>query len=215
MLLCCASLGLGTWAVGTQAGFFDEHERAEAEQEWARESAKQGYVQELLNAPCNSAAKRRSVALVLYEDTPGGRRKVADPGFSPLFSEIVGHLNALGIKTYSQEQIRARIAQAELEAVASGDIDAAISASRRLGAGYVLRGQIAARAGTNRVVGIEEVFVNVSLSLSNSAGKLLVTTGARGDSWAGQDVVGAALEIVRRDSDRLAAEINNAICQSK
>jgi hypothetical protein len=54
--------------------------------------------------------------------------------YGPHFNAINKRLRALGLNTYTQEEIRAQIAQAETDAYFRNDPDAALNASKKLGA---------------------------------------------------------------------------------
>ena len=58
----------------------------------------------------------------------------------------------VGLRTFTPEEIRKQIAQAEIDAYFKNDPDAALSASRRLGANFVLRGLIISQATVNPVM---------------------------------------------------------------
>lgn len=195
-----------------RAGFFDEAERRGAEDNQQR-LGNSATIPQMLAVPCSAQKKQQAIALILYQDSGKGSHKVGDAAFSPLFQEIDSRLKSLGLRTLTQGQIKARIAQAELEAVASNNIDAALQASRRLGAAYILRGHISSRAGVNRLVGINEVSVHIEFQLSTSGGRIVSKVGAEGGSWAGQDTLSAALNIVRAEAERIAAQIYSDLCK--
>ena len=65
--------------------------------------------------------------------------------YGPHFQVINGRLREPRLQTFTPEEIRKQIAQAEIDAYFKNDPDAALSASRRLGAAFVLRGLITRR----------------------------------------------------------------------
>ena len=108
---------------------------------------------------------------------------------------------------------RPRIAQAELDAYFKNDPDAALSASKRLGASYVLKGSITSRTGVNPVVQVHEVAVNIELTLSQVDGRVLSDVNAHADSYSGGDTLGTALTLVREQADPLVARLYNDYCR--
>ena len=77
------------------------------------------------------------------------------------YEAINKRLQALGLRTFTPEEIRHQIAQAEIDAYFRNDPDAALSASRRLGASFVLRGLISSQAAPNLVMNVNQVSVNM------------------------------------------------------
>lgn len=55
----------------------------------------------------------------------------------------------------------------------NNDPDAALAASKRLAADYVMRGSIRTQVGVNPVVRVPEVAVNVELTLTEPDGRVL------------------------------------------
>jgi len=135
--------------------------------------------------------------------------------YGPHIRVIESRLRELGLRPYTQEQIRAQIAQAEIDAYFRNDPDAAIAASRRLAADFVLRGDILTLASVNPVLGINEVAVSFGLTLSDArTGRLLSEVGAKSEAFSGTDTLGTALELVRQQADPLVARIYNDFCQN-
>ena len=85
------------------------------------------------------------------EQQVGGGILANQDNYGPHFQVINQRLRSLGLKTYTPEEIKKQIAQAEIDAYFKGNPDAALSASRRLGASFMLRGLInaARRAGAD------------------------------------------------------------------
>ena len=66
--------------------------------------------------------------------------------YGPHFQAINSRLRGLGLRTYTPEEIRQQIAQAEIDAYFRNDPDAALAAAKKLGASFVLRGLISSHA---------------------------------------------------------------------
>lgn len=182
-------------------------ERADAERQASA-------VAQLVSVPCQQRLKDRKILLLLAERTETGL-DASQERYGPHIRVLESRLRALGLRPYTQEQIRAQIAQAEIEAYFRNDPDAAIAASRRLAADLVLRGDILTLASVNPVLGINEVAVSVSLALSDArTGRLLSEVAARSEAFSGTDTLGTALDLVRREADPLVARIYNDLCQN-
>lgn len=193
------------------AGFFDEYEEEINREDNAQRDAAQRRADRQLSVKCPASVKRRKIALILHENKGKGTRKVNNPNYSALFQEINRRLKNQGLKTYTQGQINAQIAQAELEAVANGDPDAAIAASKKLGATYFLRAHISSRSNVNPITRVNEVFVNMTFNLTKW-GRPISQIKAQGDSWAGQDTQSAAMAILEEKAESVVAQLYYDIC---
>lgn len=184
-----------------------ERERAEAEAQATR-------IAELVSVPCQQRLKDKKILLLIAERTETDLY-ATQARYGPHIGVIEARLRALGLRPYTQEQIRAEIAQAEIDAYFRNDPDAAIAASRRLAADFVLRGDILALASVNPVLGINEVTINVALTLTDArTGRLLSEVGAKSEAFSGSDTLGTALDLVRKQANPLVARIYNDFCQN-
>lgn len=138
---------------------------------------------------------------------------VADQrNYGPHYEAINGRLRALGLRTYTPEEIRRQIAQAEVEAMMRNDPDAALSASKRLGASFVLRGLITSEATGNLVMAVNQVTVSMAFTLAGSDGRPISTASARSASYAGADVSRMALTLVDEQADEVVAQLYSDYC---
>jgi hypothetical protein len=186
----------------------------EAEQERAEAEAQADAIAQLVSIPCQQRLKDRKILLLVAERTATDLY-ASQERYGPHIRVIEARLRALGLRPYTQEQIRAQIAQAEIDAYFRNDPDAAIAASRRLAADFVLRGDILTLASVNPVLGINEVAVRLDLTLSDArTGRLLSEVGAKSEAFSGSDTLGTALDLVRRQADPLVARIYNDFCQN-
>ncbi|HET6493604.1 MAG TPA: hypothetical protein VFG44_11585, partial [Burkholderiales bacterium] len=112
----------------------------------AREAERQAKVQTLLATPCRDKIRNQKIMVLIGEDR-NGVIYASQASYSPHVDAINGRLRSLGLRTYSPEEIRRQVAQAEIDAYFKNDPDAAISASKRLAAQYILRGLIATQTG--------------------------------------------------------------------
>jgi hypothetical protein len=166
----------------------------------------------LVPASCQQRLKNRKIVLLIAERT-GDRWLANQDRYGPMFRVIESRLRALGLKTYTQQQIKADIAQAEVEAYFKNDPDAALAASKQLGANFILRGSITSDAGVNAVVQVNEVAVNIDLTLSAVDGSVLSDASGRTDSYSGSDTLGTALALVHERADPLVAQLYNDYCR--
>ena len=90
--------------------------------------------------------------------------------------------------------------------------DAALSASRRLGANFVLRGLITSQAGVNAVIRVNEVTVNLGFSLTDAGGRIISDATAQGGSFAGSDIRGAAARLINERADEVVAKLYSDYC---
>jgi len=96
--------------------------------------------------------------------------------YGPHFRAINNRLRMLGLTTYTPEEIRRQIAQAEIDAYFRNDPDAALSAARRLGASFILRGLITAQATFNPLVRVNQVSINMDFTLTGANGRIVSAT---------------------------------------
>jgi hypothetical protein len=188
--------------------FSEEEEKAKAEDE-----ARDQRIGQLVATPCKQRLKNQKIMLVIAERTANGYN-TTQSRYGPHFQAINRRLRALGLKTYTQEEIRAQIAQAEIEAHFRNDPDAAINASKKLGANFILRGLITTQTGINPVLKINEVSVHMGFTLVSAAGKTLSNVTAKADSYSGTDTLGMALTLVNEQADEAVAQLYNDYCRS-
>jgi hypothetical protein len=213
-MLLALGLSLGTSNGSANDSSFSFSSAAAREQAKAQEdAAKQAEaIRTLVSVPCRQRLKDQKILLLIGEQT-SGRWLTSQDRYEQLVRVIESRLRALGLKTYTQEQIKAAIAQAEVDAYFKNDPDAALSASKRLGASYVLRGSITSRTGVNPVVQVHEVAVNIELTLSAVDGRVLSDVNAHADSYSGADTLGTALTLVKEQADPPVARLYNDYCR--
>ncbi len=187
---------------------FSEYEEKEA----AQETYQTQRVERTASVPCSAKLKNKKVAVIIGERHNDGHLSSRQSNYGLMFHEINRRLRKLGLNTYSQKQITAQIAQAEMEAVLNNDPDAAVAAGRRMGASFFIRGMISSRSGINPVLGINEVFVNMTFTLISANGRIFSDVSIQGDSWSGSDTLGAALSIVKEQADMAVARLYRDYC---
>ena len=138
--------------------------------------------------PCRADLKNKKIMVVIGERQSNGFIETRQQNYGEHYRAINKRLQALGLRTYTPEEIRRQIAQAEIDAYFRNDPDAALSASKRLGASFVLRGLISSQATQNPLIAVNQVSVNMGFTLTGSNGRVISDTDASSASYAGSDV---------------------------
>lgn len=207
LLIMCLSMACATHPAFAFR-FSEEEGKSRAE-----DAAKANRIGQLVSVPCRQQLKGQKIMVVIAEHTSNGFN-TTQSRYGPHFQAINHRLRALGLKTYTQDEIRRQIAQAEIEAHFRNDPDAAINASKKLGANFVLRGLIATQTGINPVLKINEVAINMGFTLVAASGKTLSSVAARADSYSGTDTLGMALTLVNEQADEVVAQLYNDYCRA-
>lgn len=190
-------------------GFKFSNQDDSAAKEEAERSARVGA---LLSTPCRDKIKNRKI-LVLIGEEKNGVVQAKQASFSPHFEAVNQRLRNLGLRTYTAEEIRKQVAQAEIDAHFRNDPDAALSAAKRLAASYTLRGVISSTATVNPVLKINQVAVGMQFVLTGANGKKISEAQARGQSYAGADVAGMALTLINEQAEEAVARLYSDYCQ--
>jgi len=186
----------------------DPDAAADAQQKAERDAV----ITSQLSTPCRNQIRNRKIMVVIAEER-NGRLMTQQSGFNRHIESINTRLEALGLKTYTPAQIRAQVAQAEIDAYFKNDADAALSASKRMAAQYVLKGLIASEASRNAIVKVNEVRIRMDFKLSDASGRLVSTAAARNESYAGSDVAGMALDLIDERADEVVAQLYSDYCR--
>lgn len=212
LLALLVALILSSLLFGAQSAlafkFSEEEEKAKAE-----DTGRAERISQLVSVPCKQQLKGQKIMVVIAERTSNGYNTV-QTRYGQHFQAINARLRSLGLKTYTQDQIRAQIAQAEIEAHFRNDPDAAINASKKLGANFVLRGVITTHAGINPVLHINEVAVNMGFTLVAANGRIISNVAARDESYSGTDTLSMALTLVNEQADEVVAHLYNDYCRA-
>ena len=213
--LACAGAALFSLCapVWSAQGFsFGKAEYAEQQEQAQSDAQRRERIGSKLATPCRAKIKNQKI-MVLIAESRNGALQTRQSDFGPVFDAINVRLQALGLKTYTQAQIQKQIAQAEVDAYFKNDPDAALAASKRMAAQYVLRGVINTDAVVNRAINVNQVQVRLDFTLSNAAGKPISQTSAQDASFAGADVRGMALTLVNEQAAEVVAQLYSDYCQ--
>lgn len=178
------------------------------------EAARQGRIADGLSTPCRADLRNKKIMLMIGEQRSNGYIAAQQENYGPHFEAINGRLRALGLRTYTPEEIRRQIAQAEIDAIFRNDPDAALAASKRFGASFILRGLISSQAVRNPVMAVNQVSVAMAFTLTGRDGKQISAVQAESGSYAGADVERMALTLVNEKADEVVASLYADYCRN-
>ena len=178
----------------------------------AEKAERQRRIETQLSTPCREQIKNRKIMVLIGEEV-NGVVQARQAAFSPHLDAINQRLQKLGLRTYSPEEIRKQVAQAEIDAYFKNNPDAALSAARRLAANYTLKGLISARAMRNPMIPVNQVAVSMHFVLSGSDGKPVAQADAKSQSFSGADVQGMALTLINEQAEEVVAKLYSEYCQ--
>lgn len=202
VFLCCAL------AANAQGFKFSDEDNSRK----AAEAERQAKVEALLATPCMEKIKNQKI-VVLVGENRNGMVVAQQSEFDAHFNAINKRLRALGLRTYTKEEIRKQIAQAEIDAYFKNKPDAAISASKRLAAQYILRGLIDTQMSRNAVINVNQVSVRLDFTLTGADGRMISEASATNESYAGRDVLGMALTLINERADEVVGQLYSDYCR--
>ncbi len=199
------------FAAGAQGFKFSNEDKSQQEAKEAK-AERQRRIDAQLSTPCRDRIRNRKIMVLIGEDI-NGVVQAKQSAFSPHFEAINARLQNLGLRTYTQEEIRKQIAQAEIDAYFKNNPDAALSAARRLGANYTLKGVISSRAMRNPMIPVNQVAVSMQFVLTGADGKRVAQADAQSQSFSGADVQGMALTLINEQAEEVVAKLYSEYCQ--
>lgn len=200
---------------------FSEYEKQEAQSENSATRT------DLSQVSCSKNLKRKKIAIMIGQrhrtsnNGPwryyiyGSRYGTTKAVYGTLVSTLNNGFRQLGLRTYTAAQINAQIARAEQEAFLNNDIDAAMSAASRLSANFMVKGQISTLAQINPVVNIDEIFVTITLSLTDSRGRLISSAKISDTAFSDADVAGAIQNMVAEQSGDVIFQLFQDYCKKE
>ena len=214
-LAAAFGLAFAAAASAQQQGFSfsREAEKEKAEQQ-AAEAARNQRIGERLSTPCRQAIKDKKIMVIIGEQQSNGVVLAQQQNYGPHFQLINSRLRALGLRTYTPEEIRKQIAQAEIDAYFKNDPDAALAASRKLGASYVLRGLITSQAMMNPIIRVNQVSVGMGFTLASANGKTVADAAASSASYSGADTRAMALTLLNEQADDVVSKLYSDYCRN-
>jgi acid stress-induced BolA-like protein IbaG/YrbA len=185
-----------------------------AKEDAAKEAARQAMIADQLSTPCRAELKGKKIMVIIGQVQSNGYIAAQQQNYGPHYQAINKRLQALGLRTYTPEEIRAQIKQAEIDAYFKNDPDAMLSASRRLGASFILRGLITTQSGMNPMMPVNQVMVNMAFTLTTSGGRVVSDVDASNASYSGMDVSRMALTLVNEKADEVVAQLYGDYCRN-
>ncbi len=176
------------------------------------EQARQDRIAQNLSTPCKASIKDKKIMVVIGERASNGYIAAQQQNYGQHFQAINNRLRWLGLRTYTPEEIRRQIAQAEIEAYFRNDPDAAMAASRKLGASFVLRGLITAQSGMNPLMAVNQVTISMDFTLYGANGRVVAEAHANSASYSGADVQRMALTLVNEKADEVVSQLYADYC---
>ena len=205
------STGTGLQAQTQGFKFSDPDPAVKADKDAADKRTAQA--QEMLAAPCLTRIKNQKIMVVIAENKDG-IINASQSTYNTHVSAINDRLQAVGLRTFTPAQIRAQVAQAEINAFFKNDADAAISASRRLAAQYILRGVITSSTRRNAIINVNQVSIGMKFTLTGANGRMISQSSASNESYAGHDVAGMALTLVEESAEEVVAKLYSDHCKA-
>ena len=210
LALACA-FALATGGVHAQGFKFS----GEVDEDKAEREAREDRIAVQLSTPCRAELKNKKIMVVIGEEKAGAYLVWQEAqNHGPHYEAINRRLRALGLRTYTPEEIRRQVAQAEREAIMRNDPDAALSAQKRLGASFVLRGLVRTHATRNPMMAVNQVSATMGFTLTGSDGRPVANAEARSASYAGADVSRMALTLVNEQADEVVASLYADYCRN-
>jgi len=195
--------------IAAAQGFkFSNEDKAQGE----AKAERQRRIDVQLSTPCRDRIRNRKIMVLIGEEV-NGVVQARQAAFSPHFDAINARLQKLGLRTYTQEEIRRQVAQAEIDAYFKNNPDAALSAAKRLAANYTLKGLISARAMRNPMIPVNQVAVSMQFVLTGSNGRPVAQADAQSQSFSGADVQGMALTLINEQAEEVVAKLYSEYCQ--
>jgi hypothetical protein len=211
ILLLVALVALPVAGPASAQGFkFSQPDTAAQQQEQAR----QYRIADLLATPCRDDLKGKKIMVIIGEVQSNGVVSAEQKNYGPHFQAINARLRYLGLTTYTPEEIRKQIAQAEIDAYFRNDPDAALAAAKRLGASFILRGLITSDAQRNAVIPVNQVSITMGFTLTASNGRMISDVSADAASYAGTNVSKMALTLVEEQADEVVARLYSDYCRN-
>jgi len=215
---CCAHSALLIAACfplqAAALGDFKFEQNPGEEQQKAEEDKRRGRIAVNLSTPCRQALKGKKIMVVIGEQHSSGYVIAEQQNYGAHFQVINARLRNLGLQTFTPEEIRGQIAQAELDAYFKNDPDGALSASRRLGAAFVLRGLITSHASQNPMMRVNQVSVRMGFSLASFSGKHIADAEASAMSYAGPDVREMARTLLDEQAGEVVSKLYSQYCRN-
>lgn len=210
--LACLCWALCALPPALAQGFKFSNEDPAEKADKAAQEQRAAQTQAMLSMPCRDRIKNQKI-MVLIGEEKHGMVTANQAAYNSHVSAINDRLVGQGLKTYTAAQIKAQVAQAEIDAYFKNDPDAALSAAKRMAAQYILRGLITTSMRRNAIVNVNQVAIGMNFTLTGANGKMISQANAKNESYAGADVSGMALTLINESADEVVAKLYSDYCQ--
>jgi len=214
---CAAVLCLlAPWVVepALAQGFKFSNPDPDQQAQQAAQAAKEDRIAYELSTPCRADLKGKKIMLIIGEERSNGYIAAQQQNYGPHYQAINGRLRAMGLQTFTPEEIRRQIAQAEIDAYFKNDPDAALSAARRLGASFILRGLISSQSVPSIIAAVNTVTVSFAFTLTGANGRIISEVTASSSSYSGTDISRMAATLVSEQIDEVVAKLYGDYCRN-
>lgn len=202
---------LGVFVSHAAAFSFSEEENKQRES--SRTSAARQRAAAHINPACQEALRGKTIMVVVGERTAKGMSG-DQSSYSSHFQAIDRRLKRLGLNTITQAEMKAKIAQAEIDAYLNNDMDAALNASKKMGTHFILKGVISSRSAINPVLRIPEVYISMHFTLNGADGRVYSEASASAESYSGTNTGGMALTLINEQADGVVARLSRDYCSA-
>lgn len=196
---------------GADFSFSEEDRKNDAEHEKAQDRTRAA-ASVRLDPKCQAALGQRKTMIIVAEHVGSGYR-TRQTSYDRHFGVLSSSLQRLGVRVFTREEIRAQVAQAEIDAYFRNDPDAALGAAKKLGPNLVLRAAISSRSSYNDFMGLPEVAVSIALSLTDSSGRVVSEASASADSYSGSDTLGMAYRLLSEQAPAVLNTLYLGFCR--
>lgn len=193
--------------------FSEEAERDEASRRQVERGPSRSGAGSAIRADCRARIERRRTVVLIAERSDDGGYRTEQSAYGPHLQALTRRLRELGVRTYSAEEIRAQVAQEEIDAYFRNDPDAALAAASKLGADLFLRGVISSRSTFNEFMGLPEVAISMGIALADRSGAILSEATASADSYSGADTLGMALRLTNERAPGVVTKLFADYCR--
>jgi hypothetical protein len=163
---------------------------------------------------CLNHLKDQKIAILFTERLLDGRVDVRQQRYAGVFPIVEQAFQGLGLTVSTQEEIDAKIAQEQIEAIGlRNDSRAAITAARRLGANFVLRTNIDSVQKRHARINVEVVSTSLAFSLSGSNGAVYGTVHQAAQSYSGTDGMPVIRDLVSENAGVSARRLLAQYCE--
>lgn len=133
-----------------------------------------------------------------------------------VYGSLIDNLNSsfqqLGLQTFTAQEVNEQIAKEEQEAFLNNDLDAALTAAKRLSADFLLKGNISTFVQKNKVVKVDEVFVTITLALTDKNGRQITNARLSETTFSDADIPATIQKLIAEQANTITYELFSQPC---